>query len=172
MTTGTISLDSPLEAKIVWAYNSYRRFGKHLLEDKVTAASLETLRGEIQASHREMHDAGFIDICRRCDREEGGSCCGAGIENRFDGILLLINLLLGTALPSQPTGPQICFFLGKDGCLLQARHVICVNYLCKRITDRIDSQRITTLREKEGLELETLFLLSERVKSILSKLKV
>jgi hypothetical protein len=44
---------------------------------------------------------------------------------------------------------------------------MCVNYLCKKITDRVDSQKIRALREKEGRELDTLFRLHEQIKRCL-----
>ena len=62
-------------------------------------------------------------------------------------------------------------FEGAQGCLLLARHVICVNYLCKKITDRIEPLKLQTLREKEGMELEYLFLVYERTKKLLGGMK-
>jgi len=113
-----------------------------------------------------MTAAGIVDLCSECERNEGGSCCGNGLENNYNGWLLLINLLLNVTLPKKRHDPKSCFFLGKTGCTLLARHVICVNYICKKITDRIDPQAIKALRKKEGEELNTLFLLHENVKKI------
>jgi hypothetical protein len=45
--------------------------------------------------------------------------------------------------------------------------VICVNYLCNKITDRINPQKLKALREKEGIELDILFRLNERLKKVL-----
>ena len=114
-----------------------------------------------------MAASGIADECRQCEHDEGGSCCGAGLENKYSGTLLLINLLLGAKLPSKRTGPSNCHFLGDEGCRLLARHVICVNYICRKISDRIDPERIAILREAEGRELDILFLLNERVKKLL-----
>lgn len=104
-----------------------------------------------------------------CDRQEGGSCCGAGLEDKYDGILLLINRLAGIAVPGRRQDPGNCFFLGEKGCLLLARHVICVNYLCKKITDRVAHEALIDLREREGEELNTLFQLHERILRLLSQ---
>ena len=49
-----------------------------------------------------------------------------------------------------------------------ARHVICVNYVCAKITNRINPNELSRLREKEGLELDLLFLTNERVKKLLA----
>jgi len=46
--------------------------------------------------------------------------------------------------------------------------VICVNYLCRKIIDQVDPEKIMVLREREGEELETLFLLQESVKRVLA----
>ncbi|MBA7644220.1 hypothetical protein ES703_51962 [subsurface metagenome] len=91
--------------------------------------------------------------------------CSMGIK--YDGWLLLINLLLDVRLPKKRHDKESCFFLGEGGCLLKARHVICVNYLCKKITDQIDPHKLNALREKEGVELDILFLLNERLKIVL-----
>ena len=48
-----------------------------------------------------------------------------------------------------------------------ARHVICINYLCTKIADLIKPHTIIKLREREGEELNTLFLLQERLKKVL-----
>lgn len=115
-----------------------------------------------------MAESGIVDECRDCDRREGGSCCGAGLEHHYSGIILLINLLLGVDVPKRRHDPAGCFFLGEKGCTLLARHVICVNYLCKRINDRILPEKIAALRKKEGIELETLFMLQESIRNQLN----
>ncbi|MGD8227070.1 MAG: hypothetical protein PVH82_18450 [Desulfobacteraceae bacterium] len=164
MQRDEISLESPIEAKIAWAEKRYQEARGELLGDQEIPLLLEKLKGAIHASHREMAEVGVVDECRECEEREGGSCCGAGLENRYDGPLLLTNLLLGVKLPRQGYDPSSCFFLGAQGCLLLARHVICVNYLCKKISDQIDPEKIATLQGKEGVELELLFHLQERLK--------
>ncbi len=118
-----------------------------------------------------MSESGIVQACAECETLEGGSCCGKGLEDYYDGYLLLINLLLGADLPAQRREPRSCYFLGPMGCVLPARHVLCVNYLCKKATDRIDSQDLALLRELEGVELETLFRLHERVKKVIKELE-
>ncbi len=159
-------LSSPIEEKIAWAENCYEKYGRRLFEDRTITDLLARLQRAIQGSRKEMTAAGIVDLCRECELNEGGSCCGAGLENKYDGWLLLINLLLNVRLPEKRHDPKSCFFLGNTGCMLQARHVICVNYVCKKITDRIDPEAIKALREKEGEELNALFLLHERIKGV------
>ena len=163
------SLSSPIQEKIAWAQYCYKEFGDDLLREKKLVDLLAYLKAAVVASRREMALTGIVEVCRRCDREEGGSCCGAGLENRYDGWLLLINLLLGVKLPKTRQQDNSCFLLGKNGCLLMARHVICINYLCKRIADLIDPHVIMELREKESEEVNTLFMLHENIKTVLRK---
>ncbi|OPX37437.1 MAG: hypothetical protein B1H12_04910 [Desulfobacteraceae bacterium 4484_190.2] len=170
MNINEVSLSSPIEEKIDWAEHCYKSFRGQLIQDKPIVDYLKRLVDAIQASHKEMGEAGILDICMDCEKNEGGSCCGAGLENKYDGWLLLINRLLDVRLPRKRHDKESCFFLGESGCLLKARHVICVNYLCKKITDRIDPDKLNALREKEGIELDILFLLNERLKRILREL--
>ncbi len=160
------SLSSPVEEKIAWAEECYNAFGERFLEDRALRDLLSRLESAVKISREAMLNAGILEICRACEEDEGGSCCGAGLENRYDGWLLLINLLMGVKLPGSRYDPRSCYFLGRHGCLLQARHVICVNYVCPKITQAVDPRKMKSLREKEGDELAALFLLHERVKKI------
>jgi hypothetical protein len=157
MDTDEITLSSPIEEKIAWAEHRYESFSGPLIQDKPIVDYLTRIEDAIQASHKEMGETGILDICRDCENNEGGSCCGAGLEN----------LLLDVRLPQKRHDKESCFFLGEGGCLLKVRHVICVNYLCKKITDQINPHKLNALREKEGIELDILFLLNERLKIIL-----
>ena len=161
------TLSSPIEEKIDWAEYCCKNFSGTLIQDKSIFDYLTRIEDARQASHKEMRETGILDICRDCEKNAGGSCCGAGLEHKYDGWLLLINLLLDVKLPKKRHVKESCFFLGQGGCLLKARHVICVNYLCKKITDQIDPHKLNALREKEGIELDILFLLNERLKMVL-----
>jgi hypothetical protein len=171
MIYNEISADSSIEGKIVWASTSYQKYRDALINDKNIQNLLERFRKASSESLQEMNEIGLVGLCRECEEEEGGACCGKGIENRYSGNLLLINLLLGVKLPQSAPDSSSCFFLGEKGCSLSARHVICVNYICKKVTDRIPGQALNHLREKEGTELDTLFLLNEKIKSVLRDLK-
>ena len=162
-----IPLESPIEEKIAWAENCYFQIRDQLLGDKRIVDLLKKLKEAISASQRERVEAGVVSECKDCEEKDGGSCCGAGMENRYSGIILLINLLLGVKIPKNRQDPQSCFFLGLNGCQLLARQVICANYLCKKITERIVPQKIAALQEKEGVELELLFILNERTKKMI-----
>jgi hypothetical protein len=141
--------------------------GESLLADPGVRDILNRLKRAVEGSRQAMRDSGILKACMTCDREEGGSCCGAGLEDKYDGILLLINLLAGVPLPGKRQDSGSCLFLGSRGCLLLARHVICVNYLCRKITDGTPHEGLTALREREGEELNLLFRLHERTRRVL-----
>ncbi len=153
-----------VEKKIRLAVNLHDSYGLFLREDPEVTVLLERLNASIRASKHAMKKARINDICARCETLEGGSCCGAGIENNYDEWLILINLLLGVKLPDNRYDDRGCYFLGPTGCILKARHVICINYVCERITETVDPALLANLRDKEGLEIEALFLLKERIK--------
>lgn len=167
MTFEVIPLDSKIEDKISWAKNCFKRKKSVLFGDKKTRELLVRLKKAITASREEMKNIGLVDECRQCEEKEGGGCCGAGIENRYSGVLLLINLLLETNLPQKPYDTGSCYFLNARGCSLMARQVICVNYICSKVSNQIPPEKLTRLREKEGEELDLLFLLNERIKLVL-----
>jgi hypothetical protein len=171
MTNIEISTDSSIEEKISWADACYKKNKNTLLDDKKIEQLLKEFREASLKSIKEMNEIGMVDECRKCEEEEGGACCGKGIEDRYSGTLLLINLLIGVKIPSNAPDPNSCFFLGKKGCSLSARHVICINYICKKITYNIPHPHINRLREKEGKELDILFMLNEQIISILRNVK-
>lgn len=167
MSSGEISIDAPIEDRIAWAEDCYQSQGALFLKNQGLTELLSDLKKAVLSSRRELHLSGIIEECSRCVDKEGGSCCGAGLEDKYSGSLLLINLLLGCNLPHKRPDPKDCYFLGKEGCTLMARHVICVNYLCKKITDKVEPGLLKILREKEGRELEILFILNEKIKKLL-----
>lgn len=165
-----MQLTAPIEVKAAWAKQFYRDHKQELMRDPSISSLLAQLQKAVRLTQIEMRDSGLTEACRICEEKEGGSCCGQGIEDRYDGILILINLLLGVTLSVRGQDPQSCFFLGERGCLLSTRHVICVNYLCEKLIDQMDSKKLAYLREKEGEELETLFRLHEVIKNKLKGL--
>jgi hypothetical protein len=166
-----ISLEAPIENKISWARSWADVCKNDLPDNPLLGALFDRYKDAVSRSRSEMTASGMVEVCRCCEEEEGGSCCGAGLENRYNGILLLINFLLGVDIPEAHFDPESCFFLGPKGCRLIARHVICVNYICRKVTDNVDPEKILALRECEGVELETLFLLQENIKKHIAGFK-
>ena len=161
-----ISINRPVKERIAWAESCFQGSGDLFLKDEKIAGLLPKFKSAVKASRQKMDKSGVVDLCRECDQEEGGSCCGKGLENRYDAWLLLINRLLGVDLPGERHQADGCFFLGEKGCLLMARHVICINYMCKKITNNIQPSVLSALREVEGVEINCLFMLNEQVKRV------
>jgi hypothetical protein len=152
-----------IDYKIELAYQLQANFGHDLLQDNEIRSRLLHLDQNIEATWKEMVSIGIVRECRDCAIKEG-SCCGSGMENSYDEVLLLINLLLGRTLPSQAYDTTSCYFLGENGCLLRAREVICVNYLCQRISRSIQKEKLIHLQKIAGDELNSLFMLEQHIK--------
>jgi hypothetical protein len=189
-----------IEHSIALAYHLQANFGHVLLQDQEIRARLLHLDENIESTWKEMVSIGVVRECSDCALREG-SCCGAGMENSYDEVLLLINLLLGRALSSQTSVEEAsrhviarsvgdktilkdgisppsarndkkgdahdttsCYLLGENGCLLRAREVICVNYLCDRIYRNIGKEKLIHLQRTAGNELNSLFLLEQSIK--------
>jgi hypothetical protein len=164
MEIGEPSLETPVEQRIAWAIDFLNRWKLDLLRDEKLAEGLVALKVAVRRSREKMARIGIVDLCRACEEHEGGSCCGAGIEKHYSATLLLLNLLLDAKIPRSRHDPLSCFFLTANGCALVARHVLCVNFLCRKVTSRVAPEKIAGLREEEGTELELLFLLHQRIK--------
>jgi len=164
-----ISINRPVKERIAWVESCFQCSGDLFLKDEKIAGLLTEFKSAVKASRQEMNQTGVVDLCRECDQDEGGSCCGRGLENKYDAWLLLINRLLGVELPRVRQQADDCFFLGEKGCLLMARHVICINYMCKKITKNIQTSALNALREMEGAEINCLFMLNEQVKRVFRK---
>ena len=154
--------------KIRLAQDLFSRWGEELWAESKIRGLLEALREKTASSTEASLDVGLIAGCRRCDEEEGGSCCGAGIEDRYSPHLLLINLLLGKPLPAARHFANSCYFLGTDGCMLLARDVLCINYLCAEMQKSLAHEDLVRLQGVTGEEMETVFLTHEAVKQFLN----
>ena len=111
-----------------------------------------------------MFSLGVFAECKHCEEEEGGSCCGVGIEKRYNPVLLLINLLLGISLPTRVRDQNSCYFLGETGCLLDVRDVLCVNYICQKLRKKLTREELIAMQSCAGEELDTVFILHEAIK--------
>ena len=133
MSKQSLSQSSPssIYKKIEQAHNLGETCGSSLMKDPHIHALLRKLRDCIENTNQSMVTLGVVAECKNCEEREGGSCCGSGIENRYDAVLLLINLLLGDSLENEESSKNSCSFLGKKGCTLTALHVLCVNYICQ-----------------------------------------
>jgi hypothetical protein len=162
-------LEAPIQARIDWANDLFDRKRGWLLEDRGLAELLDALKDAVHRSRENMLHTGIVDLCRECEEKEGGSCCGAGLEKHYSAKLLLINRLLGVTFPSQSEESSSCLFLSSSGCRLVARHVLCINYVCNKITSRIKPDQLAALREAEGEEILLLFQVNEKLRKLMKR---
>lgn len=125
------------------------------------------LESQWRSSWRTMEETGIVAACRQCEEEDGGSCCGRGIEDGYSETLLLLNLLFDVVLPDAGLFEDSCYFLGPSGCRLKIREVLCVNYLCTAVQKRLSAADLARVQQAVGCELDTVFLLQETVKRLL-----
>lgn len=146
------------------ALNLRELYGQSLVQDSEVCILLGELDQRIEATQAAMVGAGIVKECADCATNGGGVCCGVRTGYKSDSLLLLINLLLGRTLPFVPANSHLCHFLTKHGCALRARHVICVNFVCRRLMDVIPHKLLCNVQEIAGGEIDTLFMLEERIK--------
>ncbi len=158
-----------VEERIWRAEELYRKYGKILLQDDEIRNLLNKLNFAIEKTWDFMRKIGVTEVCRQCALETG-SCCKRWVENEHDEYILLINLLLGVKLPRERYKEDGCFFVGPNGCRIRAREVICVTFLCDRVKEKIGERNEIELQKIAGEELETCFILQEKIKRKLSSL--
>jgi len=112
----------------------YDTYGSALREDERVHELLENYRKAIACTYQAMAEEGVLKACSQCAQGPSGSCCFEGVEDWYDPVLLLINLLLGVPLPSGREIPKGCFFVGQGGCKLRGRYAFCVNFLCPNLS--------------------------------------
>ena len=153
-----------IQEKIEQAQDLFETCGDSLRENPSIRTLLNKLQECIENTKDSMLNLGVVAECKHCEEQEGGSCCGTGIENKYDVELLLVNLLLEASLRNQQPSQNSCYFLGEKGCKLTARHVLCVNYMCQKLQKKLAREQLISLQTCAGEELDTLFILHEALK--------
>ena len=166
MSKQSLSQSSPssIYKKIEQAQDLFETCGDSLRQDSSIRTLLNKLQECIENTKDNMLKLGVVAECNHCEEQEGGSCCGTGIENKYDVELLLVNLLLEASLRNQQPSQNSCYFLGEKGCKLTARHVLCVNYMCQKLQKKLAREQLISLQTCAGAELDTLFILHEAIK--------
>ena len=160
---------SSIQQKVKFAQELDTEWGYELRRDPPIRDLLEKLEKSLETSREAMLALGIVEACSRCDEEEGGSCCGAGMENKLDKFLLLMNLLLGVSLPGDRCRPDSCYLLAARGCILKVRLVLCVDFLCPKILGGLTADELIKLQKISGEELVTGFLLYDAVKKFMRR---
>ncbi len=165
----TFPKPTTIQQKIEQARALFTAWGSQLLAEPRVVDLVKLFERRADNTRESIRDFGVVAICRECEEKRGGSCCGAGIENKYTDVLLLVNLLLGNELPRSRQKPDSCYFLGGQGCMLKARHALCTNYLCFRIEQCMCHERFIKLQHTGGEEIDTLFMLCEEVRKVLRR---
>lgn len=134
-----------IAAKLTVARGLYEDQAPDLLASPVIIEALESLRHCALALDGQMRAMDLGRLCSRCAARSGGGCCSAFMAGNTDSILLLINLLLGVPVQSRNNGEENCCYLGERGCLFLVKPIFCLNYNCKQILDRTDTENLDAL---------------------------
>ncbi len=142
-----------IQLNIQKAQEFHSLYFKQMIENPSISLSLARYKKAIFTTRRVFEKTGIIEACSRCAQRNQGSCCFEGMENNYDTVLLLINLLMGVNLPNERELENHCFFLGKNGCKLLARYYFCVNYFCPELEKSLGKQNMNRLSAVIGNEI-------------------
>jgi hypothetical protein len=142
-----------IEEEINRAKRLYAHYGETLTTQEGLGALFDMYRKAIRKTQAVMQQLGVVETCSVCACKRSGSCCFQGVEEWYDHVLLLVNLVLGRQIPEFREVPGGCLFVGRRGCKLIARHSFCVNYLCPTLKDSKKTPPMKTLLSVSGDEL-------------------
>ena len=158
--------------KIAFARLLFTSWAGLLKNDEHIIMLFNRLEVDLDRSRQAMVDLGIVRACGWCDENSpDGSCCGRGLEQKYDAILLLINLMLGVGLPDKRSRADSCHFLGPNGCLLKVRHMLCVDYLCPDLEKNLGLQSLIKMQTVAGEEIKSVFTLHEATKKVVLSLE-
>ena len=142
-----------IEEEITRAKALYSSDGENLKRENQLAESIRKYKLALSKTYAQMARGGVAEACSICATKEEGGCCFEGVEEWYDTISLLINLLMGAGLPRTREVPGGCLFVGRKGCKLVARHAFCVNYLCPHLLAFMGESERAKLLSISGEEL-------------------
>ncbi|NTU48675.1 MAG: hypothetical protein HGA84_06680, partial [Syntrophobacteraceae bacterium] len=157
--------DTGIHREIFMARVLHEQYGGELLADPRVLEFLGQYRGAIEKTGKAMREMGVHRACASCAGKGSGSCCFPGIEEGYDHVLLLINLLLGHSVPDAGEFPGSCMFVGDRGCKLFARYYFCVHFLCPGLHEVLDPVAVKALLRLVGEELHAGWELEQVLRS-------
>lgn len=167
------AVPATIEEMVRSADGLYARWRRDLKGDAAILDRVRRLEENVEESRRGMRDSGIVAGCTRCDANSPeGSCCSRGLEKKYGPILLLMNRMLGLALPERRMRADSCYFLGWEGCVLKARHMLCIDYLCPELAESLGPQALIEIQTLSGREIESVFMLGEAIKRKIRALSV
>jgi len=128
-------------------------FGAELRKDAAISSFIEDYRAALVVSREVMERSAMIELCSACAAKTPGGCCFMEVEQWYDPVLLLINIILGCSLPGIREVPGNCIFLGERGCRISGRYHFCVNYLCDTLKREIGGEMMEKVMSASGLEI-------------------
>jgi hypothetical protein len=143
----------PIENKIATALGFYAQHAGELFCHEPFLALLRAYRAAIEESGAAMRDLGVAGKCGECSGAGPGSCCSRGVEDWYDSVQLLVNLLMGCDLAETRPLAADCHFVGPQGCTLVARHYFCVHFLCPTLMEQLGHATTKRLLAVVGQEL-------------------
>ena len=156
--------ENGVSVKIALAHSVYKTHGLDMLNDRPLSEMLIELDHNIEATQKEMATTGIVDECADCAIQGEGTCCSERTGHKSDVTLLLINLLLGRSLPDKTQSADLCYFLTSSGCALRARPILCVNFVCSRLREKIPHKVMVHVQQTAGHELDVLFRIESYIK--------
>ena len=142
-----------VKREIQKAKDIFSRFGKQILQDEKCSELLKNYRGAIESNWETISGLEVIKTCAACSDKWAGGCCFKGVEDWYDHVLFLLNLLLGVKIKESRTVMDGCLFVGPTGCTLISRHSFCINYLCDRIKTLLSQTEKKRLLSVAGEEI-------------------
>ena len=148
------------QGEILAAKRLHADCGEALLADPALGPQMESHRQALRRTRSVMEEEGVFAACASCAARVQGGCCFCGVEEWYDPVLLLVNLLLGVQIPLSRELEEGCLFLGSGGCELTAKHSFCLNYLCPALKAglKVDAEKrlLSVIGEEllSGWELE------------------
>jgi hypothetical protein len=162
----TENLDQAPAAKAHRANDLFERHGCVLREDRTVSSLLDVFCRAIENTGKAMIKAGVAASCTACAAKGPGSCCFPEIEENYDEIMLLINMLLGCRLPETHEVSNSCFFVGAKGCKLKAKYYFCIHYFCPQLQESLGSAGIEALLKVIGKELSAGWELERAIRQL------
>jgi len=130
------------EEAVTEAQRLWDAFHAEIVADRGAVEALDQLARAADRVRTASRAAGLGRTCRICGEHSGGGCCSASVARQADAMLLLVNRLLqGRPVLLQPNDFTTCGYLGRDGCVLTVKPLVCELYDCTELLASADPAR-------------------------------
>jgi hypothetical protein len=157
-----------LRHKMENAHRLHREFGARLEADPEIREHLKQLLHLREELTEVMRRMGLFELCTECGSRTGGGCCSAMMADETDSMLLLINLCAGFEVGLKRDDDTECCFLGPEGCSLEFKPFLCLNYLCRQIQTRSSPEQLARLQGATSEFLGQIVVVEELIRRQLS----